>query len=184
MCLVDVPYFETLVYNEPNVRIQKRQLAILYTQCEQHERRLQRLTSQFSKVIHIFRWNAAERLVPEKFFVEIRSAFLLERRVYSALLDQVRMNVAGLEEIEELKRASVFLLNEIPVLLFMYYRLFPDIIDVYPGPQAEFFWELERGTFTDEMPISTQLACQSEGLIYADVQERRLNAPKAKSHPN
>jgi hypothetical protein len=118
---------------------------------------------------HTFRWNAAERLVPEKLRAEIHSAFLLERRVYSVLLDQIRVNVADMENIEELKQASVFLLNEIPVLLFIYYILIPDVIDVYPGPQAEFFWELERGKFSEEMPISTELAFRSEGLIYADV---------------
>ncbi len=173
LCLVDGPYFERVRHANLGDIVQRQKLSILHKQCEEQEVRLRRLASKFDQV-EMFRWDVIERAVPDEFYSEISTAFNQRRRTYEFIIEQVKSHVSNVRGIDELEAASVFLQREYPVLIYLYYIAFRGAIDVYPGPQADFFWHLEQGAFSDELPLSTVLSQQSDGLVYADVSERFL----------
>lgn len=169
LCLVDAPYFERMRNGDQDKEQRKLFLSALREQREQQQRRLARLASEFPSGVELFAWYDIEWLVPQEIGRELRSAFRLRGEVYECLMDQVRLSVGGLKSSDELELASIFLQREFPVLIYIYYVMLSGLIDVYPGPQANFFWSLERGKFREELPVSTGLAQASEGHIYADV---------------
>jgi hypothetical protein len=181
LCLVDGPYVERAKERSAEADL-GRQLAILHRQREEQERRLKRLASSFGDRVLLFGWNQLERLVPRALFRELEAAYYSRGSVYKTLLDQIKRSLPDTVPAEEVENSSAFLLNEFPVLTYIYYkpREFP-LIDVYPGPQAPFFWLLEKGCFSDELPQATELAKASPGLIYADVYAKP-ESRKGKGH--
>jgi hypothetical protein len=170
VCLVDTPYFERVKYSSQERVQQLQKLTSLFNESVQQEQRLTKVLSVYAARVEVFRWVDVERSVPTELFDELRSAFGQRQRVYAALSQQVRLSTR-LETAEEVEEASIFLLREFPVLAFMYYALFPNTIDVYPGPQSDFFWELESHTYAEEMPLMTRLAAEAPASVYAHATE-------------
>jgi len=144
-------------------------LIAFHRECDEHLRRLDRLANQFHEHVDIFAWYDIERLVPIQVGSELKAAFERRESVYRSLIQQVRISTDENLGEHELEQASIFLQREFPVLIYLYYVLLPNAVDVYPGPQANFFWELERGSFYEELPTSTKIAQSGPGLIYAEV---------------
>jgi hypothetical protein len=173
LCLVDVPYFERVFAGSATPIERHRAIEILEQQCREQVRRIRRIASAFKGRVTCYNWRSIEGVTPRRLLAELESSFSRSAAVHDCLIEQVRSNIPNLQDDWELEAATVFLRHEFPVLTFMYYHLFVDTIDVYPGPQAEFFWKLERGDFSAELPIATKMASTGNGLLYADVSLHR-----------
>ncbi len=169
ICLVDTPYFERVTYGSQETSLQVQKLTSLYKETSQKEQQISNVLSSYpSQSVDVFRWRDVERVVPVTLFDELHAAFVQRQRIYDFLCEQVRIGTK-LETVPEIEEASIFLLREVPVLAFLYYSLFPGTIDVYPGDQADFFWQLEAGLLEQEAPLMTRLAQGAPPSVYANV---------------
>jgi len=61
------------------------------------------------------------------------------------------------------------------VLIYIYYEKLVPCVDIYPGPQAELFWNLEKGKYSDELPSVMSYIRQGGSHIYANVSLESLS---------
>jgi hypothetical protein len=73
----------------------------------------------------------------------------------------------------DLNIAGRFLLEELPVLCWLYYASPTQYIDLYPGKPFNFFRILENGGFQDELPDLTKLAAGARKFIHVDISHRQ-----------
>lgn len=169
ICLVDFPYHEKISNLCDQCSDLEIKLLNLKNQRDQQLRRIDKLIKKFDSVIPVFNFNDLLNLVPVSLFDEIEKAYILKNKVYESINSQVYLSVKDLKNISQVENESIFLRKELPVLVYIYYKFLNTHIDVYPGPQSHFFWNLEEGFFKDELPISSEMAATSGGLTYADV---------------
>ena len=50
-------------------------------------------------------------------------------------------------------------------------------LDIDPGPQSKFFWQIERGVFAKELPLLTALAQSGRTMLYLDTHDRNGSKP-------
>lgn len=164
--LVDVPYFEN-ARNSFQGEILKREILKLEAIKQENESRILSLIPKFPCKSRFIAWELLEQQTDSRIKNELNSAYSKKGKVYDLLRGQtqkvVRNNMC-------FPSHDSFLLSEIPVLIDIYYNKFTDSIDVYPGEQFSFFWELESGKLKDELPLMTAMALDSKGHIYANVQ--------------
>jgi hypothetical protein len=111
-------------------------------------------------------WRDVARDTPSKYHDEIRAAFKKDGLVRKALSNHVR-SVKDIETQEQLNRFVEFFLNEVPILFHAYYQS-GGTLDIYPGSQPDFFWQVEMGVFEDELPLLTALTRQGRTMTYFD----------------
>jgi hypothetical protein len=168
MCLVDDPYFERVKGSGERNLTDK--LATLAEERRAHQRRLEEIASRFPEgTVSLFSWEDVQSSVPLELKEEFHHSFTDDSNVRDSILRQVKITRGENLSDEEMAKSSIFLLAEFPVLTYIYYSYLPLAIDVYPGPQADFFWQLERGRFQETLPLATSMAQGGRGLTYADV---------------
>jgi hypothetical protein len=117
-----------------------------------------------SNLVDIVRWAELESATPEVYLNELREAFYSGSRLRDMLFEHIAC-VKELNSEKTFERYAEFFLSEVPVLMQTYYGQ-GSVLDVYPGPQAEFLWSLELGEFKDELPELSKLAHSGESLLY------------------
>lgn len=124
--------------------------------------------------VDMVRWRDIADETPQELHDELRQAFNSKGKVYTALAQHVS-NVKPIESEEQLASYAEFFLCEVPILFHAYYRN-KSTLDIYPGSQPEFFWQIEMGDFADELPLLTAISRRSRSMLYLDT----ISKPGAK----
>lgn len=119
-------------------------------------------------------WSALESKVPHWLIDEIRVAFMLKGKFHQDVLDRtVETLPMHLLEKSSPEKFAMFLLKELPTLLYLYYLFEEQICDVYPGENPELLWKIESGYYFSELPLISKLIKNHQGISYIDLQELR-----------
>jgi hypothetical protein len=165
--LVDSPYFETLGPVDMTLMERQRRLGRLARQRDEQLARIQRLTDDFGRSCVFRPWSSFQDQTAQPLKEELYAAFGGGGRVTRLISEQVRSVMDMLLDDPEVQHFARFLLEEIPVLVTIYYRVMNGCVDVYPGEQAPFFWALDRGELADELPLMTAMAIAGAPHTYA-----------------
>lgn len=170
--LVDSPYFTNieLVANTPQQR--RGEVEKLKKIRSEQEGRIKRQCAAFRSGVYYLDWQYFQTGMSNShnwISDELTYAFGRKERVHTLITQHVSNTFGGNLEHKQIERLSGFLLEEIPVLLYVYYIARPQWIDVYPGPQAEIIWAIDEGALDKELPRITDLATRSAPLRYAEV---------------
>jgi hypothetical protein len=114
-------------------------------------------------------WDELTEQTPEWLTAEVQDAWSRRGLLHSDLIEQARERAGLVVDLATLERWALFLVEETPVLLYSYYLLDGGVVDVYPGPLAEYLWRIERGDYAAEIPRISALARSRQGLVYANV---------------
>lgn len=117
-------------------------------------------------------WAGLEETIPQWIRAEVHDAFHAPGRFRVDVLARTRLAVPPEVPDARLPQFAQFLVEELPVLLALYYLEPGSIVDVYPGENPALLWNIERGLYADELPGITALARASDGLVYLDFRER------------
>ena len=158
IALVDTPYISTEETLSSGKMDLVRRLEVLQRQSEENRERLQRLIRPYSSFVTMVSWSDLEKLKSLEIVIELNSAFKKSTRVRSLVLAQVQKVFSSSLAATEIEHLAKFFIEEIPTLISIYYSAFDGIIDLYPGPQADFFWELDSGALQSDLPMATALA--------------------------
>lgn len=120
--------------------------------------------------VDIVKWRDLESATPAKYREELTRAFHNGGQIREILYDHVS-SVKPIETERDFERFAEFFLCEVPVLINAYYSNGPTI-DIYPGPQPKFFWQIEMGLFADELPELTALTQAGRSMLYLDTHDR------------
>ena len=168
--LFDTPYAAPILTGEADGPARQRKLDNLRKAASDRRRFLETILARREVSIPIRGFDEVEAEVPPALRHEVRQAFESSGRFRQALLARSRAVIPPSVPDELLPRYAEFLVSEIPVLCHLYYAGGqPGVVDVYPGENPQLFWDIERGRFADELPLTTALAKRSPGLIYVDV---------------
>ena len=109
-------------------------------------------------------WSEFSDRTPSRFKREVQTAFDSEGLFQQTIIDHVA-SVKGDLDKAVLRAYAEFFLCEIPVLASALYSK-RGSLDVYPGDQADLFWQLELGDFEEELPELTAHVQSGEPLLY------------------
>jgi hypothetical protein len=115
--------------------------------------------------IQFIDWAALTKMTPEWLFKEIRTGWDRRGLFHADVLAQTRERFPDAEH--ALEGYTDFVLEELPVLLHLYYFGYEQVVDFYPGPQPPLFWKVESGVYAEDLPQLTLRLMPREGLVYA-----------------
>ena len=165
--LVDDPYVLTAAALSSSAEAYRTNMEKLNIQRSEQLRRIDRIIDHSGLDVEFLPWRDISEPTPHNLVSELEEAFYKkEGRVRTLVLRQVANALPQVKNIDEQMRLAEFFLSEAPVLLNYYYAISPGVIDIYPSPQAQFFWELDTGLLTDELPIASSLASDSPPHVY------------------
>ena len=131
------------------------------------------INGKLTKQVDIVKWRDLEDATPKAYRAELTKAFKEGTSIRDHLYDHIS-SVKPLDSDEDFERFAEFFLCEVPVLLNTYYSSGPTM-DIYPGPQPKFFWQIELGEFEDELPLLTALTRKGRSMLYLDTHDRTGN---------
>jgi hypothetical protein len=137
---------------------------------ETRVRVIRTLAKEGAGQIQLLGWDALAEMTPSWLVDEIRAGWNRRGIFYADVLAQTRAVIPAAEQ-PVLERYAEFILEELPVLLHLYYFGREQLVDFYPGPQSMLFWKLESGTYAEELPELARRLIPREGLVYAHVIE-------------
>ena len=120
--------------------------------------------------VDIVKWADLEAATPPVYREELTRAFREGTRIRDILFEHVS-SVKPIETERDFERFAEFFLCEVPVLLYAYYAN-GATLDIYPGPQPKFFWQIELGAFERELPELTALTRTERPMLYLDTHDR------------
>ncbi|RLJ36196.1 hypothetical protein BCF46_3886 [Litoreibacter meonggei] len=120
--------------------------------------------------VDIVKWRDIEENTPKTYREELSAAFHGRTRIRDILYDHIS-SVKQLDSERCFERYAEFFLCEVPVLIHAYYSNGPTM-DIYPGPQPKFFWQIEMGLFEQELPKLTALTKAGRSMLYLDTHDR------------
>ena len=180
ICPVDEPY---------------RYNAMAELQCDDlpdHEMdKIMRLSSDISRMaqkaingkrstrVKMVKWRELEEDTPPIYRQELTQAFKSHGRIRDILYDHVS-SVKHIESERDFERFAEFFLCEVPVLMHTYYSR-GATLDIYPGPQPRFFWQIELGVFEDELPQLTAMTRRARPMLYLDTHDRSRKKAQVKA---
>jgi hypothetical protein len=115
--------------------------------------------------IQIIDWDALTKMTPGWLFKEIRAGWDRRGLFHADVLAHTRESIPDAEQ--ALEGYAEFVLEELPVLLHLYYFRYEKVVDFYPGPQPPLFWKVECGAYAEDLPELTLRLMAREGLVYA-----------------
>ena len=166
--IVDGPYFTSAYHEVPASEYEavRTRLERIRGQAYARVSASRRLVACRSDIVD---WSELASCVGPEIVGEIKSAFSRRGRFYKAVVAQTEsakvMRMVGSPE-----SYCSFLLNELPTLIHIYYRLYPGWIDVYPGPSSPLVWEIDALRFRKELPLITAMAEANPPLTHAEVE--------------
>lgn len=158
VCLVDTPYLSSIQAQAGTRKEFLENYQRLKTEREQHLQRVRQLVEPHASFTSLLDWNDLITITPKEYNLELLGAFAANGRTTALVLKQVTKVFPDEVDPEKLSQLARFFIEEVPVLVNLYYRLLDGCIDVYPGPQAEFFWALDNGLLHDELPVLSNIA--------------------------
>lgn len=179
--VVDAPYFSALSWNdsEGSRSLESGHEKLNRIALETKEKVTRIVQSFEPSCFKILEWSSISDQCESWIKDEINKAFIQNQHV-TELLEAQTQEATGLDRSDPEFRAKVdFLLNEFPTLIWMYYSSENSVVDVYPGKNAFFFNELEKGHLIDELPKITKLVQKSPPLIYANVSAISVSKPSS-----
>jgi len=124
--------------------------------------------------IELVDWDVLAKMTPEWLVEEIRAAWDRRGLFHRDVLAHTRERFPDAKH--ALEGYAEFVLQELPVLLHLYYFGYEQVMDFYPGPQPLLFWKLESGAYAEDLPELDLRLIPREGLVYAhaiDLQDER-----------
>ena len=128
------------------------------------------INGHLSKRVDIVSWGDIETETPRVLLDEMRAAFDARTPVRDALHRHIS-SVKPVACERSFERYAEFFLREVPVLLHAYYRC-GGTLDVYPGSQPDFFWEIETGRYARELPKLTALTKSGRSMLYMETHDQ------------
>lgn len=128
------------------------------------------IRGKLSERVELVAWSDLEIRTPTVYREELTRAFEDGTQVRDLLRDHV-CSLKPVEDERQFRRFAQFFLCEVPVLMYAYYAD-GAVIDVYPGPQPSFFWQIELGRFETELPQLTALTRSGRPMLYLDTHHR------------
>ena len=125
-----------------------------------------------SERVQLVQWATLEEDTPQAYRDELAHAFYGHTAVRDALFEHVS-SVKPVTDDIQFERFAKFFLCEVPVLLHAYYA-YGATMDIYPGPQPSFFWQIELGEFANELPKLTALTQSGRPMLFLDTHNRRV----------
>jgi len=139
---------------------------------ETRVRVMRMLAKEGAGQIQLLDWSALAEMTPAWLVDEIRRGWNRRGPFYEDILSETRAVIPSIEK-SKLERYAEFVLEELPVLLHLYYFSGEQVVDFYPGPPPKLFWKLESGAYAEELPEFMRQIIRREGLIYAHIIELR-----------
>jgi len=124
-----------------------------------------------SERVKLVQWDDLENATPQIYRDELAQAFHSGGRVRDLFFDHVS-SVKPISDERQFERFADFFLCEVPVLLHAYYGA-GATMDIYPGPQPAFLWQIELGEFAQELPELTALTGRGRPMLFLDTHNRR-----------
>jgi hypothetical protein len=128
------------------------------------------LAKERASRIELLDWNTLEEVTPAWLTDEIHAGWNRRGIFYADVLAQTQTVIPETEQ-PLLERYAEFMIDELPVLLYLYYFGCEQVVDFYPGPQPLLFWKLEAGVYAEELPELARRLIPRDGLVYANVME-------------
>lgn len=173
LSVVDIPYFASLAVRsmaDSERTVEHEKLLRMRNEVAALVRRVRLAGDVAPEVVD---WAGIDAAILPTLREELRLAFSRRGVVFSLIVGQTEM-IRGEKMVpSDWDTGCEFLLQEIPVLVDIYYRLLVGAIDVYPGPNAQFFWHLDAGLLAHELPLTSALARSSRPLTCAHVELSR-----------
>jgi ribosomal protein S18 acetylase RimI-like enzyme len=167
--VVDRPYERNVAAGSGTPDEQQREIETLRRVAAETRARVGRIVAKHGSAVSIKAWDDLTAETPPWLTQAIRAAWERRGRFHAGLLAQSRAILPNEPAPEELERYAEFLLEELPVLLHLYYFRDREVVDVYPGPNPPVFWGIEAGAYADEMPELAHRLSPRGGLVYAHV---------------
>ena len=165
--LVDDPYVSSVSALSTSEKIYCSNMVKLKRQRSEQLRRIEKIIKQSNVGVSFKFWKDLCASTPHELTIELTEAFIDNKsRVRELVLDQVAIAHPEIKELVQQTRLAKFFIDEAPVLINYYYAISPGTIDVYPGPQARFFWELDAGLLVNELPKASLLASAGLPHVY------------------
>jgi len=167
LTLVFEPYIASMDALSTSLSDYKENILKLEKQRREQWNRLNKLIRNVGCNVTLIAWQELCELISADLVDELDVAF---KNPASRVRQLVQMQVAlvhpQVEDIVVRDRLADFFLDEIPVLINYYYSIASGCVDVYPGPQAPFFWELDGGFLNDELPYASSLVRKAKPHVY------------------
>jgi hypothetical protein len=128
------------------------------------------INGKCTTLVDIVKWQALEDRTPPVYRAELTRAFQNRTRIRDILFDHISA-VKPIKSEQDFERYAEFFLCEVPVLMHAYYSD-GATLDIYPGPQPGFFWQIELGLFADELPALTAMTRANRPMLYLDTHDR------------
>lgn len=128
------------------------------------------INGKMTKQVDIVKWRDLEEATPKSYRAELTAAFRNGTRIRDILFEHIS-SMKPVESERDFERYAEFFLCEVPVLMHAYYSNGPTM-DIYPGPQPKFFWQIEMGFFAKELPKLTNLTKAGRSMLYLDTHNR------------
>ncbi len=165
--VVDRPYERNLSAAGHSSARERAEIEKLRRIAEETRVRVTRiLTGEGSGKIRLIGWDSMAEMTPVWLFDEIRAGWNRRGTFYADVLAQTQTVIQCTEQ-RMLERYAEFILEELPVLLHLYYFRHEQLVDFYPGPMPMLFWNLESGAYSKELPELMRQLIPREGLVYA-----------------
>jgi|GEM_PF-2129203 len=170
--IVDKPY-------ERNLLAAKKDSVWLLAETEKLRRianetkvRINRMIGKVAGVkVRLLDWDELQKNTPDWLIREIREAWNQRGSFYEHIRAQTASVLLDTSD-DQIDGYAEFMLEELPVLLQLYYFSEAAMADAYPGPQPDLFWKIESGFFAEQLPVLTGRMKEANGVIYLHWMER------------
>jgi hypothetical protein len=137
-------------------------------------RRIENVTKEFPRLNFIKqKWSDLSASTPQWIKDEFENAFSLNGEFADCIKTATQSVFETKSSITDLNIAARFLVEELPVLCWLYYVHSTQHIDLYPGQPFMFFRTLESGGFKTELPCISHLAAGARKFIHVDIRRSK-----------
>ena len=169
LTVVDKPYVRNVLATRTAADARSLEVEKLETISREVGRRAKKVVAKYpSEKLSLVSWTRLVEETPTWLKEEVASGFRRKGAFYDELIRQTAKVIRDPVSHAALERFAEFLVEETPVLLYLYYLHRDRIVDVYPGENAEFIWKIERGCYASDLPEISKIANRHPGLIYVD----------------
>jgi hypothetical protein len=175
ICAVDDPYrFNRMAELKIDILAEEEAAKIERLSSDIQRMAQKALNGKRADAVSMVSWRELAEETPPQLKSELRRGFENSPAIRKVLRDHIG-SVKDFESDECFRRYAEFFLCEVPVLMHAYYRS-GGAFDIYPGPQVDFFWQIETGIFEEELPQLTALTRTGRPLLYMETFDQDARA--------
>ena len=168
--IVDAPYLHNIDAQTADEEERARRKDRVFQLSDERKRNVERILRRpGNDCIRLIPWSELADGVPSWMTEEVRSAYAAGGPFRSAVAAHCRASVGAYDQAASPEAFELFLLEEVPILLYAYYLFEDGLTDFYPGPNPPLLWRIEAGEFVNELPQCTAAAKSHPGLIFGEV---------------